>query len=93
MPETALRDLDACTLSFPDRASDLISERVKSGLSAAKARDKKLGSRPGQRPKSDKLAPNILKAAGEGRSICWIARDFRFRKNTVLIVKPHKQAG
>jgi putative DNA-invertase from lambdoid prophage Rac len=36
---------------------DLLSERVKSGLAAARARGKKLGRQPGQRPKSDKLAP------------------------------------
>ncbi len=36
---------------------DLISERVKSGLAAAKARGKRLGRQPGHRPKSDKLAP------------------------------------
>ncbi len=32
---------------------DLISERVKSELVAAKARGKNLGRQPGQRPKSD----------------------------------------
>ena len=94
VPEKVLRDLEACTLSFPDRGSDPISELVKSGLAAAKARGKNLGRQPGQRPKSDKLAPSVLKAVGEGRSYCWIARDFRISKNTVLdIVKPHRQAG
>lgn len=34
---------------------DLISERVKSGLAAAKARGKKLGRQTGERPKSDRL--------------------------------------
>ena len=41
---------------------DLLSERVKSGLAAARARGKKLGRQPGQRPKSDRLAPNVLHA-------------------------------
>ena len=36
---------------------DLLSERVKSGLAAARARGRKLGRQPGQRPKSDRLAP------------------------------------
>ena len=39
---------------------DLISERVKSGLAAAKARGKKLWRQIGQRPKSDKLAPKVI---------------------------------
>jgi len=39
---------------------DLLSERVKSGLAAARARDKKLGRQPGQRPKSDKLSPRVV---------------------------------
>ena len=73
---------------------DLISERVKSGLAAAKARGKKLGRQPGQRPKSDRLAPKVLKSVGEGRSYRWIARDLGISKNTVVdIVKRHRQAG
>ena len=73
---------------------DLISERVKSGLAAAKARGKKLGRQPGQRPKSDRLAPMVLQAVSEGRSYRWIARDLGISKNTVLdIVKRHRQAG
>ena len=72
---------------------DLISERMKSGLAAAKARGKKLGRQPGQRPKSDRLAPKVLKAAGEGRSYRWIARDLGIGKNTVIdITNRHRQA-
>lgn len=71
---------------------DLLSERVKSGLAAAKARGKKLGRQPGQRPKSDKLAPKVVQAVGDGRSYRWIARDLGISKNTVLeIVKRHRQ--
>jgi len=62
---------------------DLISERVKSGLAAAKARGKKLGRQPGQRPKSDKLAPKVMALIEEGRSYRWIARDLGISKNTV----------
>ncbi len=73
---------------------DLISERVKSGLAAAKARGKKLGRQPGQRPKSDRLAPKVLQFVSEGRSYRWIARDLGISKNTVAgIVKRHRQAG
>lgn len=63
--------------------SDLISERVKSGLAAAKARGKKLGRQPGHRPKSDRLAPKVLALIDEGRSYRWIARDLGISKNTV----------
>ena len=71
---------------------DLIGERVKSGLAAARARGKKLGRQPGQRPKSDRLAPRVMSAVKEGRSYRWIARDLGISKNTVAdIVKRHRQ--
>ncbi len=63
---------------------DLLSERVKSGLAAARARGKKLGRQTGQRPKSDKLAPKVVQAVEDGRSYRWIARDLGISKNTVL---------
>lgn len=62
---------------------DLISERVKSGLAAAKARGKKLGRRTGERPKSDRFAPKVIALIAEGRSYRWIARDLGISKNTV----------
>jgi len=71
---------------------DLLSERVKSGLAAAKARGKKLGRQKGQRPKSDKLAPKVLELVAEGRSYRWVARDLGISKNTVgEIIKRHRQ--
>ena len=71
---------------------DLLSERVKSGLEAARARGKKLGRQPGQRPKSDKLAPKVIQAVTDGRSYRWIARDLGINKNTVLeIMKRHRE--
>lgn len=70
---------------------DLLSERVKSGLAAARARGRKLGRQPGQRPKSDRLAPKVVQAVEEGRSYRWIARDLGISKNTVLdIMKRHR---
>ena len=73
---------------------DLLSERVKSGLAAARARGKKLGRQPGQRPKSDKLAPQVIEAVADGRSYRWIAHDLGISKNTVLeIVKRHRHSS
>nr|WP_312033046.1 recombinase family protein [Ensifer sesbaniae] len=73
---------------------DLISERVKSGLAAAKARGKKLGRQPGQRPKSDKLASKVLALIAQGRSYRWIARDLVISKNTIAdIVKRDRASG
>jgi DNA invertase Pin-like site-specific DNA recombinase len=71
---------------------DLLSERVKSGLAAARARGKTLGRQPGQRPKSNKLGAKVLQAVAEGRSYRWIARDLGISKNTVTdIVKRHRE--
>jgi DNA invertase Pin-like site-specific DNA recombinase len=73
---------------------DLLSERVKSGLAAARARGKKLGRQPGQRPKSDKLAPKVVQAVADGQSYRWIARDLGISKNTVLdIMKRQRQSS
>jgi len=68
------------------------SERVKSGLAAARARGKKLGRQKGDRPKSDRLAPKVIKAVETGKSYRWIARDLGISENTVAdIVKRHRQ--
>ncbi|KZL05201.1 hypothetical protein PsAD2_04439 [Pseudovibrio axinellae] len=70
----------------------MLSERVKSGLAAAKARGKKLGRQKGDRPKSDRLAPKVIDAIENGKSYRWIARDLGISKNTVTdIVKRHAQ--
>ena len=72
---------------------DLISERMKSGLAAAKARGKKLGRQAGHCPKSDRLAPTVLRAVEDGRSYRWIARDLRISKNTVLGIVQRSRAS
>ncbi|MDR6775428.1 recombinase family protein [Azospirillum sp. BE72] len=67
---------------------DLLRERVRSGLAAAKARGKTLGRQPGQRPKSDRLAPKVLALVAQGRSYRLIGRELGLSKNTVAgIVK------
>jgi putative DNA-invertase from lambdoid prophage Rac len=66
---------------------DLIRERVKSGLAAAKARGVSLGRQHGQRP-SDKKAKKVLSLHAEGLSYRRIARNLGLSKNTVMeIVK------
>jgi len=49
---------------------------------------KRLGRRPGQRPKSVRLAPKVLALVGRGRSYRLIGRELGLSKNTVAdIVK------
>lgn len=72
---------------------DLLSERVRSGLAAARARGKKLGRQPGQRPKSDRYAARVMALADQGLSYRLIARDLGLSKNTVMgIVHRHRGA-
>jgi DNA invertase Pin-like site-specific DNA recombinase len=73
---------------------DLIGERIRPGLAAAKARGRRIGRRPGQRPKSDRLAPKVLALVARGRSHRLIGRELGLSKNTVAeIVKRHRTAS
>ena len=70
---------------------ELIQERIRSGIAAARARGKRLGRQPGQRPKSDRLAPKVLALVAAGRSYRLIGRELGLSKNTVLgIVKRNR---
>ena len=62
---------------------DLIRERVKSGLAAAKARSIVLGRQEGQRP-SNKKAKKVLAMHREGLSYRLIGRNVGLSKNTVM---------
>jgi DNA invertase Pin-like site-specific DNA recombinase len=62
---------------------DLIRERVKSGLAAAKARGVTLGRQVGQRP-SDKKARKVLAMHRDGLSYRLIGRNVGLSKNTVM---------
>ena len=60
---------------------ELTQGRIRSGTAAAKARGKKLGRQPGQRPKPDRLAPKVL--ALLGRSCRLVGREVGLSENTV----------
>lgn len=72
---------------------DLISDRVKSGLAAARARGKVLGRQFGQCP-SDRKAGKVLELRQEGLSYRLIGRNLGLSKNTVMrIVQQQKSAA
>lgn len=73
---------------------ELIQERIRSGLALAKARGKRLGRQPGQRPKSDRLASKVMALVEIGRSYRLIGRELGLSKNTVAeIVKRSREAN
>ena len=72
---------------------ELTVERIRSGIAAAKARGKKLGRQPGQRPKSDRLAPRVLALIALGRSYRLIGREVALSKNTVAGIVKRGQAS
>lgn len=72
---------------------ELTAERIRSGIAVAKARGKRLGRQPGQRPKSDRLAPRVLALVAQGRSYRLVGREVGLSKNTVAgIVKRARTA-
>ena len=72
---------------------ELIQERIRSGIAAAKARGKRFGRQPGQRPKSDRLAPRVLALMAQGRSYCLIGREVGLSKNTVAGIVKRSQTS
>ena len=71
---------------------ELIQERIRSGIAAAKARGKKLGRQPGQRPKSDRLALKVLALIAQGRSYRLVGREVGLSKNTVASIVKRTRA-
>ena len=72
---------------------DLLRERIRSGIAAAKARGKRFGRHPGHRIKSDRLAPKVLQRVEKGGSYREIGKELNISKNTVGdIVKRHRLA-
>jgi putative DNA-invertase from lambdoid prophage Rac len=72
---------------------ELIQERIRSGIAAAKARGKVLGRKPGYRPKSDRLAPKVMALVAKGRSYRLIGREVGLSKNTVAGIVNRRRAN
>ena len=80
--------------SLAEFERDLVRERVRSGVAAAKARGQKFGRQPGQRVKADKLGPKVLQMVQQGYSYRKIAEKLHLSKTTVNdIVKRHRQSA
>lgn len=80
--------------SIAEFERDLVRERVRSGVAAAKARGQKFGRQPGQRVKADKLAPKVLQMVTDGHSYRKIADSLNLSKTTVNdIIKRHRESG
>jgi len=69
--------------SLAEFERDLVKERVRSGLAAAKAKGKKLGRKPGQRVKADRYSSKVLQMVSEGNSYRQIAQELHLSKTTV----------
>jgi DNA invertase Pin-like site-specific DNA recombinase len=65
---------------------DLLRERVRSGIAAARKRGVVFGRRPGQRVKADRHAPRVLMLVAEGQSYREISHRLGISKNTVLAI-------
>jgi len=79
--------------SLAEFERDLVRERVRSGIAAAKARGQKLGRQTGQRVKADRFAPTVLQMVEQGNSYRTIAQALHLSKTTVNdIVQRHRQA-
>ena len=72
---------------------DLLRERVRSGIAAARKRGVVFGRQLGQRVKADRHAPRVLKLVAAGQSYREISHRLGISKNTVLdIVKRDRAA-
>lgn len=70
---------------------DLIRERVRSGVAAARARGKQIGRKVGYRP-SDRKQSRVLKLHAEGLSTRKIGRTVGLSQNTVLRILHRNQS-
>lgn len=72
---------------------DVLRERVRSGIAAARQRGVIFGRRPGQRIKADRYAPRVLQLVGEGQSYREISHRLGISKNTVLDIVKRQRAA
>ena len=63
---------------------DLIRERIRSGIAAAKAKGRIFGRKAGERPKADRLTPKVLRFLEDGRSYRFIAPELGLSPTTVM---------
>ena len=54
---------------------------------------KRLGRQPGQRPKSDRLAPKVLALVAQGRSYRLVGHEVGLSKNTVADIGNRMRAS
>ena len=79
--------------SLAEFEHDLLSERVRSGIAAARARGQTFGRKPGYRP-SDRHAPDVVRLIEEGLSQRRVAKRLGISKTTVNgIAKRHAPSG
>jgi putative DNA-invertase from lambdoid prophage Rac len=72
---------------------DLLRERVRSGIAAARKRGVRFGRQRGYRPTADRYSAKVLKFVGAGQSYREISHRLGISKNTVLdIVKRDRAA-
>jgi putative DNA-invertase from lambdoid prophage Rac len=79
--------------SLAEFERDLLSERIRSGFAAAKAKGKTFGRKAGDRPKSDRLTPKVCKLLKEGRSYQFIAKELNLSKTTVMKIVHRQRAA
>ena len=72
--------------SLAEFERELIQERVKSGLAAAKARGKQLGRQAGDTYKQDKYEKKVMALRSEGKSYRAIAESLKLDKNTIMSI-------
>ncbi|WP_407542455.1 recombinase family protein (plasmid) [Deinococcus radiomollis] len=72
---------------------DLLRERVRSGIAAAKRRGVRFGRQLGVRVKADRYTDRVLHLRAQGQSYRAIAQTLRLSKNTVMeIIQRHSAA-